>query len=380
MLNRFVTQTLRRFIAVPRDRSSAAPLRATPFAVRRFMMVLTLSAIGLLLLITLHIAVGTVSLTSGEVLSALLNPAADSLHRQVVWNLRFPRALVGLLAGGMLGLSGAILQSLTRNPLADPGLLGVSSGGVLAIVLGITWLSAGQGSSLIDAGLLLPVLALLGGMITGTLVYAISWQSGSDPTRLVLTGVLVGGMCSAGTSLLLLWADEYAVQRIIRWTIGSLSGRVWIHWQTIWPIALVAVPLGLACARLANILQLGDAVAAGLGVRVERARLLLLGASVLLTAGAVAVVGNIGFIGLIGPHIARRVVGSDLRRLFPFSMVVTAGLLLVSDIVARTLTIGWVGLITGLDVPDTAGLPVGAVTALLGAPFFFYLLVRTRSS
>jgi iron complex transport system permease protein len=195
----------------------------------------------------------------------------------------------------------------------------------------------------------------------------------------VLAGVLVGSMCSAFTAVLMLWAGEQNAMRILRWTIGSTAGRVWVHWHTIWPVALAAVPLGLACASLANALQLGDSVAAGLGLRVERVRLLLLSVATLLTAGAVAVVGAIGFVGLMGPHVARRMVGSDVRRLYPASVLLTAALLLAADIGARTLTIGWLGTLTGLDIPEAAGLPVGAVTALLGAPFFLSLLLRRRA-
>lgn len=350
------------------------------YAVRHFPLVLGGALLALAALVVLHIAVGTADVTPSQVVAALINRADEPLHRQVVWGLRLPRALVGVLAGAMLGLSGAILQTVTRNPLADPSLLGVSAGGVLAVVIGIVALSApAAGSGGIDAGLLLPLLALAGGLGAGLLSYVLSWHAGgSDPVRLVLAGVLVGGACSAATSLLLLWADEYNVQRIVRWTIGSLSGRVWIHWHTIWPVALVALPLGLLSAGLANVVQLGDAVAAGLGVRVERARVGLLFAAVLLTAGAVAVVGSVGFIGLIGPHLARRIAGGDVRRLFPLSVLLTALLLLAADILARTVTLGWVGSLTGVALPENAGLPVGAVTALLGAPFFLVLLLRRR--
>jgi iron complex transport system permease protein len=329
----------------------------------------------MLALIVLHIAVGTLDFTPQQIVMALLQQPEDPLHHQVVWGLRLPRALVALVAGGMLGLAGALLQTVTRNPLAEPGLMGVSSGGVLAIVLYIVF---GAGTISSDSGLILPLVGLIGGMAAATLTYLLSYTNGTDPIRLVLTGVLVAGMCSALTSLLLLWADDYQIQRIIRWTVGSTSGRVWVHWETLYPIALIAIPFGLLCAGLANVLQLGDSVARGLGQRVELARLLLLFAASLLTAGAVAVVGAVGFIGLIGPHMARRIVGGDVRRLFPLSVVLTAILLIVSDILARTITIGWIGAFTGLDIPDTAGLPVGAVTALLGAPFFLYLLLRRK--
>jgi iron complex transport system permease protein len=279
----------------------------------------------------------------------------------------------------MLGLAGAILQTVTRNPLAEPGLMGVSSGGVLAIVIYLTFfLDKSSAAVSLDSGLMLPLVGVLGGMAAATLTYILSYQQGSDPVRLVLTGVLVAGMCGAFTTLLLLGADSYEVQRILRWTVGSTSGRVWVHWDTLFPFALVSIPLGLLSAGLANALQLGDSVARGLGLRVERTRLILLFVASLLTAGAIAVVGAIGFIGLIGPHMARRFVGGDVRRLFPLSIVFTAILLITSDIIARTLTIGWLSAF-GLDVPDMAGLPVGAVTAMLGAPFFLYLLLRRGS-
>jgi iron complex transport system permease protein len=333
----------------------------------------------ILLLLVLHIVVGTVDLTAQQVVAALVGRAEDPLHHQVVWELRLPRALVAILAGGMLGLAGAMMQTVTRNPLADPGLLGISAGGVLAVVMWVVLGSRAEAGAGLAGGLLLPLLAFAGGMVTGLVVYLLSWQGGIDSTRLVLTGVLVGSMCTAFTAVLMLWAGEQNVLRIVRWTIGSTAGRVWVHWHTIWPVALVAIPLGLACAGLANALQLGDGVAAGLGLRVERARLLLLSTATLLTAGAVAVVGAIGFIGLIGPHMARRVVGGDVRRLYLASVLLTAALLLAADIAARTLTIGWVGVMTGLDIPEAAGLPVGAVTALLGAPFFLFLLLRRRA-
>jgi iron complex transport system permease protein len=358
------------------DRSSAQTPDPRPFAVRRFGLLLLFGGVVIVLLVVLHIAVGTLDFTSRQIVLALLNQAEEDLHRQVVWGVRLPRALVALLAGGMFGLAGAILQTITRNPLAEPGLIGVSSGAVLAIVVYIVFDAGGSIWNGVDSGLVLPLIGLFGGMAAGVTVYLLSYQRGSDPMRLVLVGVLIAGINSALISVILLAAQAEDMQRIIRWTVGSTSGRVWIHWHTLWPIALVALPLGLLSAGLANTLQLGDSVARGLGLRVEWARLGLLFVATLLTAGAVAVVGAIGFIGLIGPHMARRVVGSDVRRLFPLSVVLTAIILISSDVAARTITIGWLGLLTGLDIPEAAGLPVGAVTAMLGAPFFLYLLLR----
>ncbi len=188
--------------------------------------------------------------------------------------------------------------------------------------------------------------------------------------------MLVAGARTALTTALL-GASEPEMLRVLRWTVGSTNGRVWTHLATLGSYAALGLPLALLSAGLANALQLGDAAARGLGQRVEGARLWLLLVAALLTAGAVAVVGAVGLIGLIGPHLARSLAGEDARCLLPLSALATAALLLGADILARSLELGWLGLMTGLDLPDGAGLPVGAVTALLGVLFFLVLLLRT---
>jgi len=334
---------------------------------RRFVLIMLLTGVVLGGLFVLHIATGTVRLAPADVLAALRDQATDPVYRQIVWNLRLPRALVAVAAGAMLGLAGALLQALTRNPLAEPGLTGVSAGAVLLAVL---WLTNQQRWT---NSLLLPAVALVGGMGAGLLVYGLSWNGRVEPLRLALIGVLVSAVLQSGTSLLLIRSPE-ALGGVLLWIIGSLNGRVWVHWNMIWPWAAVALPLGLACAGLANVLQLDDDIGRGLGLRIEWARALLLLVAALLTAGAVAVVGAIGFIGLIGPHIARRLIGDDARRVFLLSALLTAAILLGADVVAQGLTIT-------PPFPTTtarAGLPVGAVTALLGAPFFLYLARKSR--
>lgn len=319
-------------------------------------------------LFVLHIGLGSVALTPAEVLWALRDEAVEPFHRQIVWDLRLPRALIAILAGAMLGLAGAILQAVLHNPLAEPGLTGVGAGCALAAVL---WLSTGQ--ALAMPGHTLPLVALVGGLAAGLLVYALSWGGQIDPLRLVLTGILVSAVLQSGVSLVILLGTE-ALGGALAWLIGSLNGRVWTHWAIMWPWACVALPLGLASAGVANVLQLGDDVASGLGLRREWARGGLLAVAALLTAGTVAVVGALGFIGLIGPHIARRLVGTDARRVFPLSIVLTAALLVGADMLAQTVTFRTS--VGGVDI--RTGLPVGAVTALLGAPFFLYL-IRQKS-
>jgi iron complex transport system permease protein len=182
-----------------------------------------------------------------------------------------------------------------------------------------------------------------------------------------MCGMLI--LCHQNQGMVLLVRDGLTQSRILIWVIGSLNGRVWEHWALLWPWACVSLPLGFLSAGLANVLHLGDEVAAGLGARLELGRVALLGVAALLTAGAVSVVGAVAFVGLIGPHLTRRLVGEDARRVFPLSALLSAVLLLAADIVAQggpPLSI----------LPGLAGvqLPVGAVTALLGAPFFLYLV------
>ena len=344
--------------------AASAPARARrdprPFAVRRYPVVLLAALLIVVALLVLHISVGTVTVAPGEVLAVLTGQPTDTLSHTIVWELRLPRALVAVAAGAMLALAGAILQSLTGNPLAEPDLTGASAGGVLFAVL---WLSRQLvGWSTAPPGAEVAFVALLGSLAAGGLVYVLSWQRRTSAVRLVLTGVLVATILKALTSLVLL-RNQNAIGGIVLWIIGSLNGRTWVHWAAIWPWALLALPLGLACASRANVLQLGDDVAAGLGLRVERTRAGLLVVAVLLTAGAVSVVGALGFLGLIAPHLTRRLVGDDARRAFPLSAAMGAILLLIADIVARAVT-------------QPNELPVGALMALLGAPFLMFLLWR----
>ncbi len=355
---------------IARTAAAGRPVAVTPLShsagAQRFPALL--AGIGALVvaLSALHIGLGTVRIAPGDVAAALLERAADPVHRQIVWELRLPRTLIALVAGAMLGLAGALLQTITRNPLASPALTGVSAGGVLAVVAWLSFAPVG-----LAMGWVLQLMALAGGLVAITLVYAVSWQGGSDPTRLALSGILVGAICSAIT-LLILVLDTQRLGSVLRWIIGSVNGRVWVHWTILWPWALVALPLGLLSAGAANALGLGDATATGLGQHPERARATLLFVAALLTAGAVAVVGAIGFIGLIGPHLARRLVGDDARRAFPLSAVVAAAILVAADVVAQALTLEF----PFGDATRRAGLPVGALTALLGAPFFLYLMLR----
>ena len=329
---------------------------------RRFMLTVGVFMVILILLFILHVGLGTVWISPSDVIFALMNHPVAEYQRWIVWNLRLPRSLIAVCAGAMLGLAGAIMQALTRNPLAEPSLTGVTSGSILGIVC---WLGLFPDAVKYDG--IIPFAALIGGMGTVVLMFIVTRRLNDNPFVLILKGIIMSAILSSITSLVLL-RDQEQLPTVMLWMIGSLNAKVWQDWYTLWPWAAVALPLGLACFRGANVLQLGDEVSIGLGFNIQRTRLLLFIVSAVLTAGAVSVAGAISFIGLIGPHIARRLVGQDSVRVFPVSVLVAACLLLFADVLAQSVTIGFDG--------KGSGLPVGALTAMLGAPFFLYLLRR----
>ncbi|MFD1677891.1 FecCD family ABC transporter permease [Alicyclobacillus fodiniaquatilis] len=330
----------------------------------RMCFFITIWSIVLLCMFVLHVGLGSVYVSPWQVIRAIANRPVEPYQRWIIWNLRLPRSLIAPVAGGMLGLAGALMQALTRNPLAEPSLTGVSAGSIFGIVLWLVYMPNAEAMPLF-----LPLVAFLGGVGSMLVMYALTRQLKDEPFVLVLKGVIVSAVLSSASSLFLIQHNNQ-MPTVMLWIVGSLNAKVWSDWLTLWPWALVAIPLGICCCRLANVLQLGADVAVSLGVRLQHARLCLFLVAALLTAGAVSVVGAISFVGLIGPHIARRLVGHDAFRVFPMSMLVSACLLLSADFVTQ---------IAGQIFGNIASaLPVGAVTSLFGAPFFLYLIVRSR--
>ena len=311
---------------------------------------------SLLLAVTLlvGIVVGSVRVPVSDVWAALSGERTEAVHR-IVWNFRLPRVLLAALVGMNLALAGALLQTLTRNPLAEPHLLGLSAGGGLAAVLALK-LSPGLSFTR------LPVLAFGGSLLGAALVYGLAWRGGVAPLRLVLAGVAVGALLTAVTTGLLL-TSPLTLQATMSWLAGGLAARSWQHLDALRWYSLVGGVGALLLSRTLDVLSLGDEPAVGLGVRVEWLRALLIGAAALLTGSAVAVAGLIGFVGLIVPHIARLLVGPRHAYLLPVSALLGASLLVAADTVART-------------VASPRELPIGIVTAVAGAPFFLYLLRR----
>ncbi|MDY0813492.1 iron ABC transporter permease [Kitasatospora purpeofusca] len=285
----------------------------------------------------------------------------DRVPESVLWNVRLPRVVLALLVGGSLGCAGALMQGVFGNPLAEPAVIGVSSGGAVGavgcIVLGLDAL----GTWTVTAS------AFATGLLTVFAVYAMSRSGGrSEVVTLILTGVAVNAFCGALIGLFLFTADTAAISQVTFWQLGSLSQATWGKVLGVLPFALVGLAVAPRYARSLDLLALGERPARHLGVDVERMRLVLITVVALLTAAAVAVSGIIGFVGLVVPHLLRMLAGPGHRFLLPASALAGALVLVAADLAARTLA-------------EPAELPLGVLTALIGSPFFFWLLRRTRT-
>jgi iron complex transport system permease protein len=278
----------------------------------------------------------------------------------VVRDLRVPRTVLGLVAGAALGLAGALMQGLTRNPIADPGLLGVNGGASLAVVVGITWFGVGD-----PAGYVWFALAGAAGAAVLVHLIAAAGPDGATPVRLALVGAALAAVATSLVTLVLLTRldtlDQYRF-----WAVGSLVGRPLEAVVSLAPFLVLGGGLALMSARLLDALALGEDVARGLGQNVARGRVAVLAAVVLLCGGATALVGPIAFVGLVVPHVARRFTGTDHRWVLPCSALLGALLLLVADVIGRL-------------VVRPGELEAGLVVALVGAPVMITLIRRTRS-
>ena len=335
---------------------------------RSFTALTLLAGAAAAALFVLHLGLGTVWIPPDRVMLALLDRSTDPTDLTIVRELRLPRAILGLMVGSMLGLSGALLQVVMRNRLAEPGLTGVSTGGVLAAVLFL----AGMWG-LPPPGRLLPFIVLAGALAGGLVVlFATSVRGRIDPLRLVLTAVIVNAILGSLTSIVMLRSGE-ALGGILPWLIGSLNGRVWDDVWLALPWAAAGIPAALLAARAANLLQLNDESGRALGLPLQPARVALFGLAAVLAAGAVSVSGAIAFVGLMAPNAARATVGADARRVLPLSALIGCVLLLAADLVAQSLSIK-------PPIPSSAyrvGLPVGAVLAVFGAPLLIILIRRS---
>ncbi|MBT3150854.1 iron ABC transporter permease [Streptomyces sp. CHD11] len=348
----------------------AEPVRRSPRRPRRPRTTGWLLTAGLVtaLLVLVPVAAGTGAypVPVGDVLASVQHriglggTGLDRVAESVLWNVRFPRIVLALLVGASLGCAGALMQGVFGNPLAEPGVIGVSSGAAVGAVAAITlgWDFAGNWT--------VSVPAFAAGLFTVLLVYGMSRSGGrTEVVTLILTGIAVNAFAGALIGLFLFFADTAAVNQITFWQLGSLSQATWPKVLAVLPCAALGLAVAPLYARRLDLLALGERPARHLGVDVERLRIVLVLVIALLTAAAVSVSGIVGFVGLVVPHLLRMAAGPGHRFLLPGSALLGALVLLAADLTART-------------VADPAELPLGVLTALLGSPFFFWLLRRTR--
>jgi ABC-type Fe3+-siderophore transport system permease subunit len=302
------------------------------------------------------IAFGGAALAPDVLWNALVHPSAGGDAGTIVWQLRIPRVAIAATVGATLALAGVLLQALLRNPIVDPYLTGVSSGAGASIAIAAT---VGV------APVLVPPLGFVSGLATAILVAVLARRGPRlDAERLILAGVSLSALLSAFVTLALeRLARGTASEAILAWLAGSLAGRGWSDLGAAAPEAILGVAIGAATIPALNVLRLGEGRAAALGVDVTRLQWALLVAATLLTAAAVALAGLVGFVGLVVPHLARRVVGADLRALVPASVLVGASLVILADTFARTLA-------------APAEIPLGVLLAFVGVPTFLVLYLR----
>ncbi|MDP9381382.1 MAG: iron ABC transporter permease [Chloroflexota bacterium] len=309
----------------------------------------------------LSVGVGEYPISSLDVIRAVLGlETGNPDHSFIVRTLRLPRVLVALGIGAALAVSGVIMQGLTRNPLASPELTGVTAGASLAAVV---LLVATPAASVVA----LPWAALLGAVIAAGLVYLLSWRGDDSPLRLILVGIGLTSIIGALTTVMVTFGEIDDVARALVWLTGSVYGTSWEGLRALVPWMAVFLPAALILARHLDVLHLGEDVARGLGSRVELQRGLLLLTAAALVAATVTVAGTVGFVGLIAPHIARRLVGPSHEGVLPTAALTGSLIVVLADLLGRTLF-------------APVEIPCGVVTAVIGAPFFMYLLYRNRNN
>ena len=354
------------------DTTATKTARELPvYSSRRLFRVISISGliISCIIIAFLALTVGSVEIPFKTIWQILIshlpfvNPHGDwsATTDMIITGIRLPRILMAGAAGMALGTAGATYQGLFRNPLADPYLIGVAQGAALGAVVGfiLPWTFGGN--------YLIPILAFVGAVIAVSVVYLIARVGKTLPmTTLILAGVAIGSLLMSITSYLtLISADK--VRSILSWLMGNFSSSSWDQLSIISPYIVIGLIVIFIFARPLTVMQLDEEQAQQLGINVERTKLILLGAATLITAAAVCFVGTIGFVGIIVPHIVRLIWGPDHRSLLPLSALTGAILLILADTASRTLM-------------APSEIPVGVITAFLGAPFFLFLLRRTKKA
>lgn len=305
---------------------------------------------------------GSLSIEPIDVVKTLIGQGSKS-QEIAIFKLRLPRIVIAILVGTALAISGSILQAVTKNDLADSGILGINSGAALFVVIYIYIMNGNVYDGISNMTIFtMPIVALMGAVFGAFLIYILAWKNGINSSRLLLIGI---GINVAFTSILTIFQLKFTTQefnRVMAWTSGSIWGSNWKYVMAVLPFIVIFMLLTMYKSRYLDALNLGDEVATGLGIEVEKERRTLIVYSVILAGVATSVAGSIGFLGLVAPHIARKLVGPKHKKLIPVAALVGTLVLLVSDTISRNL-------IAPMEIP------VGIVVAIIGVPYFIYLML-----
>lgn len=324
---------------------------------RRAILFIVLAGLAFVAFVT-SLALGQYYVPLQDLPFILLNRGDESLTTSVVWEIRLPRIVLGFLVGACLGVAGTLMQAVFANPLAEPSIIGVTSGAGVGAAAVIVFNVGFLGTFTV------PVAAFMSAVLVTVIIYQLARHQGKVAVvNLILTGIAINAVCNALISFLVYLAPTANREQIVFWQMGSLNGSQWKHVWVVLPIAIAGVLIAIRLGRQLDVLALGERAAVHTGIHVSRLRIIAIAASTILTAGAVSFAGLIGFVGLIVPHLLRSLVGPENKILLPASALTGAVLIAFADVAARTL------------IPF-ADLPIGIFTAIVGGPTFFVLLRR----
>ena len=329
---------------------------------RKFVLVIGILISLIFITFLASLNMGSLSIEPGDVIKTLIGQGSKS-HEIAIFKLRLPRIVIAILVGTALATAGTILQGVTKNDLADSGILGINSGAALFVVVYIYLMNGNVYDGMSNLTIFtMPVVALCGAIFGAFLIYALAWKNGINSSRLLLIGI---GINTAFTSILTIFQLRFTTQefnRVMAWTSGSIWGASWKYVLAVLPFILIFMAFTIYKSRYLDTLNLGDEVATGLGIEVEKERRKLIIYAVILAGVATSVAGSIGFLGLVAPHIGRKLVGPKHKKLIPTASLIGILILLVSDTISRNL-------IAPMEIP------VGIVVAIIGVPYFIYLML-----
>ncbi|NPC94144.1 iron ABC transporter permease [Bacillus sp. WMMC1349] len=330
----------------------------------RTLMIMGLITVLMVMIFLISLNTGEIRIAPIDTLKTFvgLGTAQDAL---VLFEFRLPRMAVAILVGAGIAVAGAVWQGVSQNDLADPGILGINSGASFAVVLFIFFFQGSLNHLQSNLVFSLPIFAFLGACFAIALIYFLAWKKGLNPVRLVLVGIGVNAAFAAAVLMLQLKMDPNDFMQATVWLSGNIWNANWNIAMAVFPWIIVLIPFIIYKARYLNILSLGDQIATGLGTAVEKERAILLLSAAALSGASVAAAGNITFLGLVAPHIARRLVGPKHQFLIPTAALIGALLFLLADLIGRMIL-------------APSEIPVGLVISVLGAPYFIYLLMKTK--